>query len=97
MTIQEFLMWLFASGGAAVVLSFIEERWPLFQTWSPEAKSWFNLGGTLVISLAAYAVLTYVPADVLAALAPWFAIVATVVGAWISSQVAHAVDPKTKK
>ena len=89
----QFLTWLASAGGAAATLSFILERIPQFQDLDSNYKSWVNLGGTIVLALSAFAVLTYVPAATLALLAPWFKVVAACVVAWLASQVAHTVDP----
>jgi hypothetical protein len=97
MDIYQFLTWLASAGGAAAVLSFVLERISAFQDLTPDAKSWVNLGGTIVLALGAFAVLTYVPKDVLTQLAPWFQIVAACVTAWLASQVAHRIDPAASK
>jgi hypothetical protein len=97
MNIYDFLVWLATAGGAAATLSFILERIPQFQNLTSDLKSWINLSGTIILALAAYAVLTYVPKETLTLLAPWFQIVAACVTAWLASQVAHKIDPATKK
>jgi len=93
----DFLTWVASSGGAAVLLAFVLERIPAFQALAGEVKSWLTLGLTIVLALGAYAILTYVPAGILAALAPWFAVVGAVVTTWLAAQGAHAVDPARKK
>jgi hypothetical protein len=93
MTLQQFLEWLVSGGGAAVVLSFVLERIPAFQKLEASVKGWINLGGVLVLSLGAFAVVRYVPADVLSQIAPWFGVVFGVVSAWLIGQLGHKVDP----
>lgn len=93
MTIVQFLTFLASAGGASAALSFIAERTPAFQAWSKQKKSLTMLGGSLAIALTAYGVLTYVPADVLNQLAPYFQIAYGIVGTWIANQLAHAQDP----
>lgn len=92
MSIQDFLVWLASAGGATATLAFIAERVPAFQKLTPDQKWYVHLAGSLVIALAAYAVLTYFPANTLVLLAPWFQIVYGVVFAWLANQVAHKVD-----
>ena len=93
-TITQFFAWLVTASGAAAAASFILERIPAFQAWVSPYKSYIILVVMLGIGLIAYAAMTYMPADMLAQLEPWFKIVALIVGAWVSSQVAHTVDPK---
>ena len=92
-SLTDFLLWLASSGGAGIMLAFILERIPAFQTLASEAKSWVTLAGTIALALAAFAILTYVPVNVLTTIAPFFAVVAGVVTTWLASQGAHAVDP----
>lgn len=96
MTIYQFFTWLATAGGAAAVLSFILERIPKFQELTSDVKAWVNLGGTIVIALTGYAVITYVPQSVLDQMAPWFQIIAACVTGWLASQVAHRIDPAAK-
>lgn len=93
MDIKSFLIWLSSAGGAAAALSFIAERLPAFQKLTSGQKQAVHLGGSLAIALIAYAILTYVPPEMLEQIKPIFALVAAVVGSWITGQVAHAHDP----
>ena len=93
MTFSEFLMYAATAAGSTALLSFLTERWALFQTWTPASRGYFSLGGSLVIALGAWAVLTYVPADTLEVLKAPFQIVSGVVIAWLSNQFAHKNDP----
>lgn len=96
MTLEEFLKWLITSSGASAVMSFLLERFPPFQKLSSQVKAWVTYGGTLVLALGAYAIIIYVPAETLAALAPWFTILAGVTIPFVASQIAHKSDPKTE-
>lgn len=93
MTIVQFLTFLASAGGASAALSFIAERIPAFQKLTSPNKALIHLCGSLSIALTAYAVLTYVPAETLSQLAPYFQIAYGVVGTWIANQVAHTHDP----
>lgn len=97
MTLHDFLVWLASSGGASVALAFITERISAFQSLSPNQKQLVHLGGSLALALAAWAIMTYVPADTLTQLVPAFQIVAGVVGTWIAGQLAHGADPAAKQ
>ena len=93
MDAQQFLTWLAVGGGYSAVLAFISERIPAFQALTPSNKQLFHLVGSLVIALAAYAALTYIPAAQLDALKPYFVVVSGVLGTWMAGQVAHNSDP----
>jgi hypothetical protein len=97
MDLATFLTWLGSAGGAAAVFSFIAERIPALQEWTPLERSLLHLVGSLGIALAAYAVLTYVPPDTLAQLAPAFQLVYGVAAAWLANQIAHTNDPLASK
>lgn len=94
MDLTQFLTWLGSAAGATAALSFIAERIPAFQSLTPQIKGYVMLGGSAALALIAYAVLTFVPPDQLAQLAPWFQVIYGVVAAWITNQVAHTFDPK---
>lgn len=96
MTITEFLVWLGSSAGATAFLSFVAERLPAFQDLSSTAKGYWMLGGSVAIALIAWAVLTYLPPEILAQLAPVFQIVYGAVASWIANQFAHQQDPANK-
>jgi hypothetical protein len=96
MNLNQFLLWLASGGGAAIVLAFVLERIPAFCVLSSDMKSWINLGGTVVLAMLAYVVLTYVPANILDAVAPFFTVVAAVFVSWLAGQAAHSVDPAKK-
>lgn len=96
MDLQQFLIWLTTSAGYSGALSFIAERIPAFQKLSPGAKSFVHLAGSLAIVLTAYAVMTYVPKETLEAVKPIFLLMSTVVGSWITNQLAHGADPAAK-
>lgn len=93
MDLRDFLIWIASSGGAAVALSFIAERSEKFKALPSATKQYIQLGGSLVLALSAYAVMTYVPESVLTALLPWFQIVAGVLGTGLVNQIAHKADP----
>lgn len=76
MTITDFLVWL-AGGGSALALAFILEYIPSFATLTATLKKWVFFGGCALISIAAYAVQTYVPVETINAIAPYFGILAS--------------------
>lgn len=92
LTTEQLLQYLMSAGTATALASFILERNSWFQTLSKEAKGWAIAGASSAIAIAAYVGLTYVPADLLAALTPYIQIVALVAGSWVTSQIAHGFD-----
>lgn len=94
MGINEFLTWLATGAGATAALSFIVERIPAWHGLASEVKRWIGFGGSAVIALGSYAVLTYVPVAVLAQIAPFFGVVAGVFVIWMAGLFAHKADPE---
>lgn len=90
----QFLVWICVGGGATAVFAFVAERIPWFQRQPSTTKSYIALGATLVISLLAKAVLTYVPPDFWVQNQEWFIVIAGVISAWITGQAAHRMDNK---
>jgi hypothetical protein len=93
MSLNDFLYWLAWSGGAAIAAAFVLERIVWFQKQSSGTRSLLVMACSLAIALASFAVLRYVPGDVLKELAIWFQLVYGIVATWIASQVAHKADP----
>jgi len=97
MTLIQFLTWLFASGGSAVVASFILERSKKYQDQASEVRKWIFFIVAAVIALAGYFTVTYVPVDVLNQIAPIFAIVAMIFTIVFLGTKAHEFDKLTSK
>ena len=75
MSLNDFLVYL-VGGGAIVVVSWLLEQFQWFKNLAAKSKQLVFFSCSLVVALAAYAVQTYVPALVLAQLAPYFTIIA---------------------
>ena len=97
MTLSQFLTWLFASGGSAVVASFILERSGKYQELASEARKWVFFVVAAVIALAGYFTVTYVPTDILNQIAPIFTIVAMIFTTVFLGTKAHEFDKLTSK
>jgi|FLOH01.1.fsa_nt_gi hypothetical protein len=78
MEINDFLVWLMSSGGAIIAFSWIAEQFPGWHNLVSEQRKWFSFGGSAVLALSAWAVLTYVSAAALSAIAVPFSLVAGV-------------------
>jgi uncharacterized membrane protein HdeD (DUF308 family) len=96
MGLNEFLAYLAGGSGAALVVSWIFEQWAWYSKQTPAFKQWFYFFGCAVISLGAYAVMTFVPAEVLTTLAPYFAIIAVAFGSAFSGSLFHKNTKLTK-
>jgi len=92
MDIQQFLSWLLASGGSISAASWILERLPWFQAKAADVKEWIFFGFASLISVAAYLTTTYVPTDVLQAIAPYFLLVSGVFITTVVGKMFHKVD-----
>lgn len=98
--LTEVLKWLAAGGGAVVIAalaSFLAERSQFFQSLDALVKQAVAIIGGGLIGVAAWAVVTYVPAETLAAIAPAYAAFAlSAIGA-LAGQAAHAVRKALNK
>lgn len=96
MTPQDFLQWLASGLGANVVVSYLAERWAWFQSLTSEGRKWISAVFTALVAIAAYAVLTYVPADFWVLISPYWQIVVAVAGMYVGTQVFHGLDRFTR-
>ena len=95
MNVNGFLTWILTGGGSIMVVSWILERIPKYQAQVEDTKKYIFFGCSAFISLAAYAVLTYVPTSVLLAIAPYFGILAITFSNVFIGQAFHKNDKKT--
>lgn len=89
MELTEFLVWL-TSGGSIIAVSWLAEKSAWFQRLTKEQKEYFIYGASVLLSLSAYGVNTYVSAEVLSQLAPVFAIFATTFASIFLGRVYHS-------
>jgi putative flippase GtrA len=88
-TLEAFLLWLASAGGSGTVASFILEELPWFQGLSSKGRKWVSFATMSVLGAGAFVVLTYVPADVLMAIAPYFAIIGSAFVSVFSGSIWH--------
>ena len=72
----DFLTWIVYGGGGAIAVSWILEKMPWYQEKPSGIKQNIYFGIVSGFTLIVYAILNYVPAEVLAMIAPWFGIIA---------------------
>jgi len=89
MDLQSFLVYLCSSGGNIAAASFLLEQLDFYQAQLPRAKKLIFAGVALVLALAGYVVLTYVPKEVLDAMAPFFGILYATVSSVFLGEVFH--------
>jgi hypothetical protein len=89
-TLNGLVSWIIWSGGALLIASWILDKIPSFVALQPDPKRYINMAVSVILALAAYAVITYVPVAVFTALDPWFKIVAGVVALYSGQQLYHA-------
>lgn len=88
-SLYDLLSWLIYSGGAILLGSWILDRIPAFVALTSDWKKYINMAVSAALALAAYALITYVPASVFDALAPWFSVVAGIVVLYGVQQINH--------
>ena len=73
MTLFEWLTWLFNSGGSVMVASWILERIPAYTSIvNAETKKYIFWGTSVLLCSVAFAIITYVPEDILLAMSPYW-------------------------
>ena len=90
MDINTFLNWIIYSGGALLIASWVLDKIPKFAVLIPGTKRLINLAVSVVLAGGCYAVITYVPAPLLAALDPYIKIIAGLIAVYTGQQVVHA-------
>lgn len=94
MSLTEWLSWIFSSGGNAVIVSWLFERFPWFQTLEAKAKEYVFFGAVFAMSLVAYLILNFVPKEILDAAAPYFGLLYTAFTGVFLGTAFHKVDKK---
>jgi hypothetical protein len=92
MDLTSFLTWLVVSGGSISVVSWLFERMNWFQALASDVKDYTIFGASVVVGCGALAVVTYVPAEVLAAIAPYFLVVSGTFATVFMGKAFHRVD-----
>lgn len=84
-----------SSAVTGAIVSFLAERSGLFQNLEPKVKQAVVFVVSLGLPLGAFLLLQYVPADVWAALEPYWQVLAAGFLVWLGSQVTHAIRKLT--
>ena len=95
LTLSDFLVWLATGGGAAVAISKIGEMIPWFVALPSNTKKIVQYGLSALVGCAAFAVMSYAPPEVLDAIAPYFAILASLVVPIFLNQSYHSIVRST--
>ena len=92
MGVQEFLKWLWLSGGSIIAASWIFERISWFKAKTADQKEWFFFGLASLFSVGAYAAITYIPVATLDAIQPYFLIVSGIFITVVIGKMFHTAD-----
>ena len=92
MGVQEFLKWLWLSGGSIIAASWIFERINWFKSQTPGAKEGFFFGLASLFSVGAYAAITYIPIATLDAIQPYFLIISGIFITVVIGKMFHVAD-----
>lgn len=95
MTLEQTIYWLVNSGGGAAVASFILEKLDWFQNQTSSAKQNIYFGATVLITIASYLVMTYVPKEYIDAAAPYFGMLYSSFAAIYIGTAFHKVTKKS--
>ena len=93
-TVQEFLEMLTGPVGWAMLATFFSvmyEKMSWFQKLAANWKQIIMIASSVLVSAVSYVLMTYVPTDVFALIAPYWLILYGTIGTWTSSQVAHSI------
>jgi len=83
------LNWLVYGGGVILVSSWLLDKIPSFNALASDTKKIINLVVAVVLALASYAAIVYVPADFFALVDPYFKIIMGIVVMYAGQQVVH--------
>jgi hypothetical protein len=87
--VASLLNFLVYGGGVILVASWLLDKIPAFVALPVDAKKYINMGVAVVLALASYAALLYVPAGYFAVIDPWFKIALGIVVLYSGQQVVH--------
>lgn len=89
-----FLVWLGTGGGAIAAFSWLVELFPAWHALKPEAKRLYSIVGSIVIAVAAFVGLQYIPAEVIEAIDPYFKLLAGLLVTYFGGQAFHVVTKR---
>lgn len=87
-----FLKWLMGGPGSIMAVSWLLERMKWFQALPPDGKDWTIFTAATLVGGSAYAVVMFVPAAVLTAIAPFFLIVSSIFVLVFIAKAFHRAD-----
>jgi len=94
-TINTFLVWL-GGGGCVIAASWILERWEKYKELASNTKMLIFFGLASALGIGSYLVGAYVPQETIAAIAPYFLIVASVFSYVFLGTAFHRVDKQDR-
>lgn len=97
MELNEVLYWLLNSGGSITVVSWLLERWAWYQEQDANKKEMVFFVLSALVSLVAMAIINFVPAEVLAQIAPVFQAIYGVFATVYLGKAFHKFDTSLTK
>jgi hypothetical protein len=94
MSLTEFVIWLSSGVGNAVIASSILENLQWYQDLEAQNKKNVFISFSVVLALAGYAFLVYVPKETIEALTPWFGLIYATVAAQVGGTAYHMLTKK---
>jgi hypothetical protein len=91
-TLNMFLQWLIGGGGSIMAVSWLLERMAWFQALTSDQRDYVIFGLAAGVGCGALAVVNYVPATVLDAIAPYFLVLASVFVTVFLAKTFHKAD-----
>jgi hypothetical protein len=86
------LNWLIYGGGVILVSSWILDKIPAFVQLASESKKLINGLVAIILALASYAALVYIPAGTFAVIDPYLKVILGIVVLYGGQQVVHRVS-----
>lgn len=88
-SLSEFATWLATAGAFGFVMSLVVEWVPGWEGAKPTLKFFVTLGIALLLGLASYGLINWVPAGVKEGLEPYYQLIISAISIWAASQGTH--------
>lgn len=88
-SLSEFATWLATAGAFGFVMSLVIEWVPGWEKANSTLKFFVTLGIALLLGLASYGLINWVPAGVKTGLEPYYQLIISAISIWATSQGAH--------
>lgn len=98
MDLFQWLAWIFQSGGSILIASWVLERIPAYVSIPiPDKKKFIFWGLSFFLSAIAFAGVTYIPREILEAIAPYFGFAYGTFASIFAGEILHFLDKSKNK